>query len=128
MLHRALERNMTTYVYILVDPRDSRIRYVGQTYDPDRRYKDHLRSARNGYTSQAKFEWLQSLQQCKMRPAMVIVEVTTGHYALARESYWIARLSFAGAPLLNPWYAIESAQIDFPNSDPVSTKVLTNYT
>ncbi len=82
-----------TYIYGLVDPRDGRVRYVGQSQDPERRYREHLRASLrlsnvfglrhpetgrylgNPYYGQSLYaRWLEELAACRLDPELVILQ------------------------------------------------------
>lgn len=89
-------------VYVLVDPRDSRIRYVGKTNWPEERFKQHLTDIRLTYTSNDnKKAWVRELLALGLKPLMIILEQCTDDTVDHREWYWLALLKKAGADLLN---------------------------
>jgi len=54
-------------LYLLVDGRDDRIRYIGISNDPRRRHKDHC-----GDTSAwLKHQWILELRRLHLRPVLV---------------------------------------------------------
>jgi hypothetical protein len=62
----------TTYIYALVDPRTGHERYIGQTRDPDRRYRQHLdTSAANA----AVAAWIGDLASSNLKPSLRILDV-----------------------------------------------------
>ena len=58
------------YVYSLIDPRTDRIRYVGQTNNPLRRYNEHVKSTE--FTSKGK--WVQELRDLGLKPRIVLLD------------------------------------------------------
>lgn len=77
------------YIYALCDPRDNRVRYVGKTDNPDRRYKAHLiEKSRTHRTN-----WIKSLIALGLKPTLKIIEIVSFQSPTeweAREKYWIA--------------------------------------
>lgn len=67
----------THYVYALIDPRNDRVRYIGCTRDPARRYQRHCNSADN----QPVREWVDELRSLGMVPRFVVVAEAIGFYA-----------------------------------------------
>jgi predicted GIY-YIG superfamily endonuclease len=64
-------RELTYTVYALTDPRDNDIRYIGITYDPDRRLKEHLSSSDSNVL---KGKWANELRQLGLTPRMQLLE------------------------------------------------------
>lgn len=88
-------------VYALVDPRDSRIRYVGSTKDPEQRYSLHC-GCKSG--SSAVTAWVEELRAECLLPQMVEIDQVRAWNTPRQEVHWIRTLSEAGAPLLNYQY------------------------
>lgn len=84
-------------VYALVDPRDSRIRYIGQTTNLKQRMNVHTYAA----SSFAMRDWMGELRALKIKPIVVELQKTIGCYALQIEHEWLCAFKDAGAPLLN---------------------------
>jgi predicted GIY-YIG superfamily endonuclease len=79
----AKERGYT--IYALIDPRDSSIRYIGITDNPDQRLKEHLRG-RGG--NPPKRNWVYELRQIGLVPIMQPLETGLSlPAALERESF-----------------------------------------
>lgn len=90
---------MKHYIYALLDPRSTEIRYIGQTTrDPERRLTSHLWEAKNSRQSSYLFNWLNSL---KVRPLLVIIERVSPSRWEARERYWIKLWKNEGHRLVN---------------------------
>lgn len=90
------------YVYVLKDPRDGEIRYVGATTNcPRGRRKAHMDRATNGRTR--KNAWLFGLKQVDMIADVSVVEC--GEWTLdelaAAETWWIEHLRNTGHHLVN---------------------------
>jgi hypothetical protein len=81
------------WIYGLVDPRDGRVRYVGQSEDPDRRFRQHLRDGLrlsdtfglrhpetgrymgNPLHGRSDCErWLEELAACRLAPKLVLLQ------------------------------------------------------
>lgn len=88
---------MNVHLYGLIDPRDNRIKYVGQTVNLDRRYKEHC--AIHGST--AKDVWISELAGLDLKPILVHLETVSGAEANHREAWWIELLKVAGSNLTN---------------------------
>ena len=58
-------RNVTQYIYVLIDPRNGKAYGVGRTSNPKMRLKHHL-TMRN--TSEVKAEWIADLRAAGLKP------------------------------------------------------------
>lgn len=98
-------RNTTEYdIYILIDPRNGTVRYVGRTTDPETRYRQHLNCDGN---NTEKNTWIRELREQDLRPQMLILETIKGRaYSKEREAHVIHAYIKAGAPLTNRDYVI----------------------
>jgi len=65
----------TVSLYVLSDPRDGLVRYVGQSHDPTKRYAEHMSSARHDITGKksAAERWLKNLVTDGHAPLMSVV-------------------------------------------------------
>lgn len=88
---------MDVYIYGLIDPRDRRIKYVGQTVDFERRHKQHCDEV--GDT--AKCVWVGELRDRGLSPDIVQLEVATQQAASYKENWWIQVLRANGEELTN---------------------------
>lgn len=85
------------WIYILIDPFDFTVRYIGQSVQPYRRLKQHTKD-KVGTT--AKQRWIASLRGTS--PLMAIIDQCESQVeANKMEKYWIALLWKHGAPLTN---------------------------
>ena len=75
-----------SYVYHLIDPTDSSIRYVGKSKTPDLRFKAHISEARSKKGAHKKKNiWIKSLLDKKMLPIIRIVAVCTLNFINSAE-------------------------------------------
>jgi hypothetical protein len=92
---------MAWHVYILRDPRDNAVRYVGSTTRPEQRLANHMREDVNA----AKAAWVAELVAVGLQPALEIVETHAAPPTLTvrreRERHWVLVHVAAGAELLN---------------------------
>lgn len=58
--------------YVLIDPRDGKIRYVGQTVDTQNRLRNHIWEAKKKNRSH-KERWIVSLLRRNMKPVMKVL-------------------------------------------------------
>jgi hypothetical protein len=89
------------YVYELVDPRDNRRRYVGQTSDKEKRLDQHC--ANKHYDGNfEKSEWIDELTKLGLRPRMGVLEECANPWdADAAEKKWIIKSRGEGFDILN---------------------------
>lgn len=76
------------FVYLLVDPRDDTIKYVGKTNTPQSRLQCHISEARtagDGPGQTDKGRWLLNLAALGMAPRMFIVGAGDREWALQEE-------------------------------------------
>ncbi len=99
-----------TAIYALVDPETKRVRYVGRSARPERRFAAHLSEVKT--YRRPKDRWIRDLLDRGLKPALVILEELEGHlssYGMTgdtrhiahAERRWIRRLLEAGHPLTN---------------------------
>lgn len=87
----------TAWIYVLIDPRDEEIRYVGWTNDLRTRYGCHLRDKKPCYRTY----WIMKLRRMGLKPRMEVVqEVSLQSWAEA-EIYWISYFRNIGCKLVN---------------------------
>jgi hypothetical protein len=90
--------------YALVDPRDNAVRYVGRAYEPQIRFKAHLKD--EYAANPAKYRWIRELRKNRLLPHMEVLEGVYGSLrdADTRERAWIQHFINAGAALTNIQY------------------------
>lgn len=90
------------HIYILRDPRDGQVKYVGvTTQEPAARLCRHFVDARRSRKSPAK-HWIKHLLANGMEPTMEVIEtVPAGGPWHVVERQWIAHFRSIGAPLKN---------------------------
>jgi hypothetical protein len=100
------------FIYGLVDPRDRRVRYVGQTNDVEERLRCHTKyaSAISREGQKAKGRWTQALLAEGLRPQIVVLEVVPFAVADTAERRWIAFGAKLGWYLFN--VTINPRQLD----------------
>lgn len=87
-------------IYVLVDPRDGAIRYVGQTRDPSTRGCSHRNPAPKNQSATAK--WARKIRALGMRITLLPVFKTDSQTALDQaERIWIRTFRALGFRLLN---------------------------
>lgn len=77
-------------IYHLVDPRDGRVRYVGQTQYPVGRLAMHICSARRGRHLSPVLHWIRELLDAGLKPEMRGADLVFPRCANAAEAREIA--------------------------------------
>lgn len=88
---------MNTYIYILIDPRDQHVRYVGKSNNPKERLKSHFFA----YKPTRKYGWLYKLRSLQLKPIMVIVDEVPMDEWQFWETYWYEQMIAWGFELYN---------------------------
>lgn len=74
------------YIYGLVDPRTSKIRYIGYSYDPYQRFRFHLRDTNNT----RKVNWIKSILLVGINPEIIILQECPDEISAKKEEVeWI---------------------------------------
>lgn len=118
-------------IYVLVDPIDGQIHYVGQTNNAARRLRSHIRAARpwlltrniavGGHGRRAgkttmttqflknssKDVWIAGLLAKNLVPLMILVEYVPKNIADEAEKYWIRVFHGLGYQLFNVVHGIK---------------------
>lgn len=88
------------YIYALVDPINKEIRYVGKTFDLQKRFSNHLRDPERTH----KTNWIKSLVKKEFVPIIQILEMFDDSQQLEwefSERFWILILRGIGCNLTN---------------------------
>ena len=91
-------------IYVLRDPRDGRVRYVGASANVGHRLSGHLYDALRKKTKSQRpvAVWIRSLHSLRLQPQLEVVEqVAFGTETDASEKKWIRHYRDAGELLLN---------------------------
>lgn len=88
----------TTFIYALIDPVSSEVRYVGKADNPEKRYKAHLHS---NYNNTKKECWIKSLKNNILKPSLVILEEIAEENWQECEKKWISHYKNLGVKLVN---------------------------
>jgi predicted GIY-YIG superfamily endonuclease len=72
------------YIYVLLCPETNKIRYVGKSFNPERRYKKHINKKRKTYCCR----WIQTLKQRNLKPKLKILLITDENYI----DFWEKRI------------------------------------
>jgi len=77
------------YIYVLIDPRDNTVRYVGMSTNCDNRFKQHIKEVK-GKKRNHRLNWVKGLLDENLLPILKIIEETSFEEKESREKYWIA--------------------------------------
>lgn len=89
---------MVIRIYVLSDPRNEDIRYVGKTKQAiEKRLKQHLRDRNNN----RRTNWIKSLRKVGVSPTILLIENTDEQNWEIRERYWIKYYRSLGYDLTN---------------------------
>ena len=91
---------MKTFIYILIDPRDNQVRYIGKTKSKTRRYYQHISEASKGNRTH-KNNWLLSLKKDGLKPEMVIIDECNDDSWIFLEEWYIEIFKTWGCNLTN---------------------------
>jgi hypothetical protein len=87
------------WVYALIDPDDNLVHYVGNSCNPDARYRDHLCQARKNYeyVNAPVYDWMRDVLDRGLQPQLLLLEEGDGEV----EKKWISFFANAGHPITN---------------------------
>lgn len=88
-----------TFIYILIDPRNDQVRYVGKANNTKQRLKNHCNPAR--YRCTHKFNWIKSLRKENLKPILIIIDEVLKSEWKFWERYWISQFLSWGFNLTN---------------------------
>lgn len=89
----------TTNIYILIDPRNNDVRYVGKSNSPRKRLSDHCNNKTRKPTH--KTNWIRKLKKEGVRPELHVVDVVPIEEWQFWEAYWIEQFKNWGYNLTN---------------------------
>ena len=87
------------YIYALIDPRSSEIRYIGKANNPYKRYKNHYNSARDKNTH--KRNWINSVKKDGFKPELLILDKVSSEEWKFWEKFYISLFKSYGFNLVN---------------------------
>lgn len=91
----------TVYIYGLFDPRNLKLRYIGQTGDISKRLKSHIKSAKFNKKPLHRNNWINQLLNEGLEPAIEVLEECTGDNWKEAEKAWIREAREKGLKLTN---------------------------
>lgn len=81
---------MTYYIYALLDPRGTKMAYVGRTKDLEGRYKQHIVDVAK---RNKKSRWIYEMRIQNLFPLLYLLETTEQELSGKRELYWYRELA-----------------------------------
>lgn len=99
-LRRKSEKDLVVYIYVLIDPRDEEIFYVGKARNPYKRLHLHNTKARKGDPTPNGIR-IREILAAGHKPVISLVEQTTMEKFQERERHFIKMLRDAGYLLTN---------------------------
>lgn len=89
----------TVFIYVLIDPRNDQVRYVGKSKDPVDRYRNHYNSARDKNTH--KRNWINNIRKDGLRPELLIIDEVELDDWVFWECFYISLYKSYGFNLIN---------------------------
>jgi len=87
------------FIYVLKNPINNKIRYVGKSRNLKQRFKNHINKCRDKNTH--KRNWINKLIKDGLKPIMEMIEETNNDNWKEREKYWIKYYTDKGCKLVN---------------------------
>lgn len=69
-----MESTEITYIYVLIDPRDNEVRYVGKTSNPKYRLSGHISECKKESTKHYRARWIRSLLKDNIKPIIKFIK------------------------------------------------------
>ena len=70
-----MESTEVTYIYVLLDPRDNEVRYVGKTSNPKSRLSSHISECKRETSKHYRARWIRSLLKDNIKPIIKFIKV-----------------------------------------------------
>ena len=88
---------MKTNIYVLLDPRNNNIKYLGKTTKTlEKRLSGHMTDK----TINRKSSWIKSLKSQNLKPIIKLIDMVEDDWEFWEE-YWISNIKMLGIELLN---------------------------
>ena len=107
------------YIYILIDPRNNNIRYVGKTTNISFRISKHISDSKRSTRTKVK-AWIKSLLKAGEMP--IIQEIDCVSDFQYWERFYISYFKFIGCDLLNMTEGGENPPVLFGKDNPMKRK------
>jgi predicted GIY-YIG superfamily endonuclease len=90
---------MTEYIYALICPIENKVKYVGKTKDPKKRYNQHLKKLDAQMTPKRK--WLENIFAKGLKPKIQILEKCENN-GREREQFYVTKYKTTTLNIHNP--------------------------
>jgi hypothetical protein len=92
-----------TFIYVLIDPIDNLIKYVGKSDTPEKRRKQHIQESVSefSYANTLKVNWIKNIVSQGLEPVMQIIDEVPKTEWRFWEKHWEDLLLSWGFPLKN---------------------------
>lgn len=87
------------YIYGLKDPRTTEIKYIGSSYNPEKRLQEHIYDTKREKTK--KSNWIKKLLLLDLKPEIEILKNSNDEEYLYWENFFIKYFKSEGVILLN---------------------------
>jgi len=94
-----MEQTQKAWIYALIDPRNSEVKYIGKSINPNMRFKEHISKCNKERTK--KSNWIKKLISLNTQPNMVLLKEVDDKDVPYWEEYYIKHYKSNGANLLN---------------------------
>jgi group I intron endonuclease len=89
---------MTTKIYVLIDPNNNQVRYVGKSNNPTKRYYKHCKFTN---VKTHKNNWINKLLTEGKKPILCVIDEVSINEWVFWEMYWISQMKAWGFNLTN---------------------------
>lgn len=108
---------MTTYIYALCHPTTGEIRYIGKSDNPERRLREHLKTALDAKVVHHNARWVRSLRAIGEAPKLrTLCAVSDRTLWPGYEQFFIASARYLGARLTNGTVGGDGAKLTDPDA------------
>lgn len=108
----------TTFIYILVDPRDDKVRYIGKSNNPKKRLEGHLGDKKKTH----KCNWIKSLTTLNLRPIIETIDEVLESEWQFWEVHYISLYKSWGFDLTNSTKGGEGQSVGYKASEETKAK------
>jgi hypothetical protein len=88
-------------IYGLIDPRTNQLRYVGQTNNLQKRFKEHIYHSELKRSTTHKHNWIRGLVSEGLKPDIEVLDVVSLDQSGYWEGWWMNYMEAIGCNLVN---------------------------